>query len=67
MHAAYLLMNLFFSPKDASLYPILLSCFSSSPEDLAKPRQELLSVMKHIDEKGLLPPIQVFQVLYDLL
>ena len=63
VHAAYSLMNLVFSPKDASLYPMGLSYFSSSPEVLAKSRQELLSVMKHIDEKDLLPPIQVVQAL----
>ncbi|ORE02913.1 hypothetical protein BCV72DRAFT_40818 [Rhizopus microsporus var. microsporus] len=52
-----------YGPKDASLYPMVLSYFSSSPEVLVKSRQELLSVMKHIDEKDLLPPIQVVQAL----
>ncbi|CAO3667204.1 unnamed protein product [Rhizopus stolonifer] len=52
-----------YGPKDASLYPMVLTYFSSSPDVMAKSKQELLSVMKHIDEKDLLPPIQVVQAL----
>lgn len=50
-------------PKDPSLYPMVLTYFSSTPEVMAKSTQELLSVMKHIDDKDLLPPIQVVQAL----
>lgn len=50
-------------PKDPSLYPMVLTYFSSTPEVMEKSTQELLSVMKHIDEKDLLPPIQVVQAL----
>lgn len=42
---------------------MVLTYFSSSPEVLSKSTSELLSVMKHIDEKDLLPPIQVVQAL----
>ncbi|KAI8352515.1 hypothetical protein BD560DRAFT_408869 [Blakeslea trispora] len=52
-----------YGPKDPSLYPMVLTYFSSSPEILAKSTQELLSVMRHIDEQDLLPPIQVIQAL----
>lgn len=42
---------------------MVLTYFSSSPEVMTKSKQELLYVMKHIDEKDLLPPIQVIQAL----
>ncbi|KAI7892158.1 uncharacterized protein EV154DRAFT_543373 [Mucor mucedo] len=52
-----------YGPKDPSLYPMVLTYFSSTPEVMAKSTQELLSVMKHINDKDLLPPIQVVQAL----
>ncbi|CEP09879.1 hypothetical protein [Parasitella parasitica] len=52
-----------YGPKDASLYPMVLTYFSSTPEVMAKSTEELASVMKHIDDKDLLPPIQVVQAL----
>ncbi|KAI8328773.1 hypothetical protein BC941DRAFT_444279 [Chlamydoabsidia padenii] len=52
-----------YGPKDPSLYPMVLTYFSSTPEILAKSTSELLSVLRHIDEKDLLPPIQVIQAL----
>ncbi|KAI8997885.1 hypothetical protein BDB01DRAFT_864962 [Pilobolus umbonatus] len=52
-----------FGPKDPSLYPMVLTYFSSSPEVLSKSTSELLSVLRHIDDKDLLPPIQVVQAL----
>jgi hypothetical protein len=42
---------------------MVLTYFSSTPEILAKSTSELLSVLRHIDEKDLLPPIQVIQAL----
>ena len=42
---------------------MVLTYFSSSPEVMSKSTQELLSVMKQIDDKDLLPPIQVVQAL----
>lgn len=42
---------------------MVLTYFSSSPEVMAKSTEELASVMKHIDDKDLLPPIQVVQAL----
>ncbi|KAI7907015.1 uncharacterized protein BX663DRAFT_494525 [Cokeromyces recurvatus] len=52
-----------YGPKDSSLYPMVLTYFSSTPEVLGRSTPELLSVMKHIDEQDLLPPIQVVQAL----
>ncbi|KAI8391064.1 uncharacterized protein BYT42DRAFT_591772 [Radiomyces spectabilis] len=52
-----------YGPKDPSLYPMVLTYFSSTPEILSKSTSELLSVLNHIDEKDLLPPIQVVQAL----
>ncbi|KAI9486357.1 MAG: hypothetical protein EXX96DRAFT_40431 [Benjaminiella poitrasii] len=52
-----------YGPKDSSLYPMVLTYFSSTPEVLARSTPELLSVVKHIDEQDLLPPIQVVQAL----
>ncbi|KAF7729543.1 hypothetical protein EC973_004217 [Apophysomyces ossiformis] len=52
-----------YGPKDPSLYPMVLTYFSSTPETLSKSTSELLSVLNHIDSKDLLPPIQVVQAL----
>ncbi|KAI9309494.1 hypothetical protein BJ944DRAFT_172889 [Cunninghamella echinulata] len=52
-----------YGPKDPSLYPMVLTYFSSTPEILAKSTSELLTVLRNIDEKDLLPPIQVVQAL----
>ncbi|ORZ19627.1 hypothetical protein BCR42DRAFT_459850 [Absidia repens] len=52
-----------YGPKDPSLYPLVLTYFSSTPEILQKSTPELLSVLQHIDEQDLLPPIQVIQAL----
>lgn len=42
---------------------MVLSYFSSTPEILSKSTSELLTVLRNIDEKDLLPPIQVVQAL----
>ncbi|KAI9033781.1 hypothetical protein CLU79DRAFT_725381 [Phycomyces nitens] len=52
-----------YGPKDPSLYPMVLTYFSSTPEVLSKSTPELLSVLNHIDTQDLLPPIQVVQAL----
>ncbi|KAI9491576.1 hypothetical protein BDB00DRAFT_766754 [Zychaea mexicana] len=52
-----------YGPKDSSLYPMVLTYFSSNPEILSKSTPELLSVINHIDSQDLLPPIQVVQAL----
>lgn len=52
-----------YGPKDPSLYPMVLTYFSSSPDILSKSTPELLSVLNHIDSEDLLPPIQVVQAL----
>ncbi|GAB5588557.1 Vacuolar protein sorting-associated protein 11 [Umbelopsis nana] len=50
-----------YGPKDPSLYPMVLTYFSSSPETLEKSTSELLSVLDHIDAQDLLPPLQVIK------
>jgi hypothetical protein len=57
------LCSLTYSPKDASLYPMVLTYFSSSPDTLEKSTSELLSVLDHIDAQDLLPPLQVIKAL----
>ncbi|KAI7865362.1 hypothetical protein BDF14DRAFT_1826351 [Spinellus fusiger] len=52
-----------YGPKDPSLYPMVLTYFSSTPMILSKSTPELLSVLNHIDAQDLLPPIQVVQAL----
>ncbi|CDH55166.1 vacuolar membrane protein [Lichtheimia corymbifera JMRC:FSU:9682] len=52
-----------YGPKDSSLYPMVLTYFSSNAEVLSKSTPELLSVLNHIDSQDLLPPIQVVQAL----
>ncbi|KAM3588477.1 Vacuolar protein sorting-associated protein 11 [Umbelopsis sp. WA50703] len=52
-----------FGPTDPSLYPLVLTYFSSSPETLEKSTSELLSVLDHIDAQDLLPPLQVVKAL----
>ncbi|KAI9312216.1 hypothetical protein BX666DRAFT_1866701 [Dichotomocladium elegans] len=52
-----------YGPKDSSLYPIVLTYFSSNSEVMSKSTPELLSVLNHIDSQDLLPPIQVVQAL----
>ncbi|KAJ2962679.1 hypothetical protein NQZ79_g2272 [Umbelopsis isabellina] len=52
-----------FGPTDPSLYPLVLTYFSSSSETLKKSTSELLSVLDHIDAQDLLPPLQVVKAL----
>ncbi|KAG2183841.1 hypothetical protein INT44_008852 [Umbelopsis vinacea] len=52
-----------YGPKDASLYPMVLTYFSSAPDTLKKSTSELLSVLDHIDAQDLLPPLQVIKAL----
>ncbi|KAI8973574.1 hypothetical protein BDF20DRAFT_907097 [Mycotypha africana] len=52
-----------YGPEDPSLYPMVLTYFSSSPEIMAKSKNELLDVMNYIDDQNLLPPIQLVQAL----
>ncbi|KAF9935236.1 hypothetical protein FBU30_006321 [Linnemannia zychae] len=52
-----------YGPQEPSLYPLTLSYFSSSPSRLTSATPELLKVLDHIDQKDLLPPLQVVQAL----
>ncbi|KAF2995843.1 hypothetical protein E8E13_002838 [Curvularia kusanoi] len=52
-----------YGPEEPALYPAALAYFTSSPEVLAEAGDELDSVLKKIDEDGLMAPLQVIQTL----
>lgn len=54
-----------YGPEDPTLYPIALSYFSSSPSILAEPgvKDELQTILRKIDQDGLMAPLQVVKVL----
>jgi vacuolar protein sorting-associated protein 11 len=55
-----------YGPEDpATLYPIALSYFSSTPEILSSPgvEEELQSILRKIDQDNLMAPLQVVKVL----
>ncbi|KAF1930681.1 vacuolar protein sorting-associated protein 11 [Didymella exigua CBS 183.55] len=52
-----------YGPEEPALYPAALAYFTSSPEILAEAGDELDSVLKKIDEEGLMAPLQVIQTL----
>ncbi|KAL1653440.1 Vacuolar protein sorting-associated protein 11 [Didymella pomorum] len=52
-----------YGPEEPALYPAALAYFTSSPEILAEAGDELDSVLKKIDEDGLMAPLQVIQTL----
>jgi hypothetical protein len=52
-----------YGPEEPALYPAGLAYFTSSPEILAEAGDELHSVLKKIDDDGLMAPLQVIQTL----
>lgn len=52
-----------YGPEEPALYPAALAYFTSSPEILAEAGDELHSVLKKIDDDGLMAPLQVIQTL----
>ncbi|KAH8731080.1 hypothetical protein GQ44DRAFT_755857 [Phaeosphaeriaceae sp. PMI808] len=52
-----------YGPEEPALYPAALAYFISSQEILAEAGDELDSVLKKIDEDGLMAPLQVIQTL----
>jgi Zn finger protein HypA/HybF involved in hydrogenase expression len=52
-----------YGPEEPALYPAALAYFTSSPEILSEAGDELDSVLKKIDEDGLMAPLQVIQTL----
>ncbi|KAF2266994.1 vacuolar protein sorting-associated protein 11 [Lojkania enalia] len=52
-----------YGPEGPALYPAALAYFTSSPDILAEAGDELHSVLKKIDEDGLMAPLQVIQTL----
>ncbi|CAG8553416.1 4440_t:CDS:10 [Paraglomus brasilianum] len=52
-----------YGPHDQSLYPLVLTYFSSSPTILASSTAELLQILDYIDAHNLLPPLQIIQAL----
>ncbi|RUS26976.1 hypothetical protein BC938DRAFT_483872, partial [Jimgerdemannia flammicorona] len=51
------------NPRDTTIYPLVLTYFSSTPETLSKSTFELLQVLQRIESADLLPPLQVVQAL----
>src|SRR3954465_7714159 len=56
-------LTTFCRPQDPTLYPLTLTYFSSTPEILSQSTAEVTSVLDLIDERNLLPPVQVVQAL----
>jgi vacuolar protein sorting-associated protein 11 len=54
-----------YGPEDPTLYPIALSYFSSSPSILAEAgvKDKLQTILRKIDQDGLMAPLQVVKVL----
>lgn len=52
-----------YGPEEPALYPAALAYFTSSPDILDEAGAELDSVLKRIDEDGLMAPLQVIQTL----
>jgi hypothetical protein len=52
-----------YGPEEPALYPAALAYFTSSPDILVEAGDELDSVLKKIDEDGLMAPLQVIQTL----
>lgn len=52
-----------YGPEEPALYPAALAYFTSSSEILSEAGDELDSVLKRIDEDGLMAPLQVIQTL----
>jgi hypothetical protein len=52
-----------YGPEEPQLYPAALAYFTSTPEILAEVSTELDSVLKKIDDDGLMAPLQVVQTL----
>jgi Zn finger protein HypA/HybF involved in hydrogenase expression len=52
-----------YGPEEPALYPAALAYFTSSPEILAEAGDELHTVLKKIDDDGLMAPLQVIQTL----
>lgn len=52
-----------YGPEDPQLYPAALAYFTSSPKILEEAGGELDSVLKKIDQDGLMAPLQVIQTL----
>lgn len=52
-----------YGPEEPALYPAALAYFTSSPDILAEADDELDSVLRKIDEEGLMAPLQVIQTL----
>ncbi|KAF2189828.1 vacuolar protein sorting-associated protein 11 [Zopfia rhizophila CBS 207.26] len=52
-----------YGPEEPALYPAALAYFTSDPAILAEAGDELHSVLKKIDDDGLMAPLQVIQTL----
>lgn len=52
-----------YGPTQSNLYPLVLRFLTSTPELLAKHREDLRGILEHIEEEGIMPPLGVVQLL----
>ncbi|KAH8094673.1 hypothetical protein BXZ70DRAFT_947050 [Cristinia sonorae] len=52
-----------YGPEHAHLYPLVLRFLTSTPELLSKHTKDVVELLEHIDEEGIMPPLAVVQVL----
>ena len=52
-----------YGPEEPNLYPAALAYFTSDPRILSEAGDEMTSVLKKIDEDGLMAPLQIIQTL----
>lgn len=52
-----------YGPNRPNLYPLVLRFLTSTPEVLAKHREDLKNTLEYIEQEGIMPPIAVVQLL----
>jgi len=52
-----------YGPNRSNLYPLVLRFLTSTPEVLAKHREDLRNILEYIEQEGIMPPIAVVQLL----
>ena len=52
-----------YGPNQSNLYPLVLRFLTSTPEVLAKHREDLKNILEYVEQEGIMPPIAVVQLL----
>jgi hypothetical protein len=52
-----------YGPNQPQLYPLVLRFLTSTPELLARHKEDLRGILEHIEEEGIMPPLGVVQLL----